>query len=349
MISRENRIILDIDRLDIHEGEVLAIIGPNGAGKTTLLLTLDRLIKPDSGQLYFQGIPVETIDELKYRRMIGLVMQDPLLLDMNVLDNVMSGLRFRRMARYEIEKRAKQWLQQLGITHLKDRPARRLSGGEAQRVSLARAFALHPKLVLLDEPFAALDTPTRIRLLKDLKSLLASTGVSAVFITHDQDEALMLGERVAVLLDGRLRQQGSPQEVFSKPVDEHVAAFVGVEIIIPAEVADNQEGILLVNVDGVQLEAVGDVVVGKEVLVCLRPEDVTLWPNDFPFSSSARNRIAGRISRIVSQGALVHVELDCGFPLSALITRSSARDLGLVEDQKVLAVFKASAIHIIPR
>ena len=139
------------------------------------------------------------------------------------------------------------WLERLGIAHLRSRSARRLSGGEAQRVSLARAFAIQPDLLMLDEPFSALDAPTRMRLMEDFQSLLAETGLTTVFITHDRDEAIFLGDRVAVLLEGGLRQVGTPQEVFTAPLDPQVAAFVGVETILPGEVIASQDGHLVVD------------------------------------------------------------------------------------------------------
>lgn len=355
-VRREARTVLQIDALTVEQAEVLAVIGPNGAGKSTLLLTIARLIEPGGGALFFRGASSVSISDLDFRRRIGLVLQEPLLLDTTVFANVAAGLRFRRLPTTEVKRRVAEWLRRLEIEHLCDRPARALSGGEAQRVSLARAFALQPQLLLLDEPFSALDAPSRARLLADLQSLLAQTQVTTIFITHDLDEALLLGDRVAVLLDGRLRQVGSPQEVFAAPADAEVAAFVGVETIIPGRVVAAQEGQAIVEAAGLRLEAVGDLAVGRAVLFCLRAEDVTLWnePALPPYqgrgdSSSARNRLRGRVRGMSAQGALVRVEVDCGFPLMALITRASAREMGLTEGAPVTAAFKASAVHLIPR
>jgi tungstate transport system ATP-binding protein len=136
-------------------------------------------------------------------------------------------LKFRRSSKAQIEERVNHWLDRLGVAHLSQRPARKLSGGEAQRVSLARAFALQPELLLLDEPFTALDAPTRIRLLEDLKSVLSETKMATIFITHDLQEALKLATRMAVILDGRVEQIGIPQDVFDRPVNDRVAGFLG--------------------------------------------------------------------------------------------------------------------------
>lgn len=370
LVRREGRPVLDVEHLAVTAGQVLAIIGPNGAGKSTLLLALGLLLQPDRGQVWFRGRPADAEGELAYRRRIGLVLQEPLLLDASVRDNVTIGLRFRGLPRSEVNARADEWLARLGIAHLQHRPARALSGGEAQRTSLARALALQPELLLLDEPFSALDTPTRARLLDDLRSLLAATRVTTVFVTHDRDEALLLGDQVAVLLDGRLRQVGPPEQVFTAPADGEVAAFVGVETVIPGRVVAAHEGQVLVAVrparpgqGDLHLEAVvaadhtdasappgpaGDWV-GRPVLACLRPEDVTLWAGDVAPHSSARNRLPGRVARLTPQGPLVRVVVDCAFPVVALITRASAREMGLTEGQPVTATFKASAVHLLSR
>ncbi len=349
LVRRGAQTVLQVEHLSVHQGEVLALIGPNGAGKSTLLLTLARLLKPEAGRLSFRGQPLEQEDELGYRRRLALVLQEPLLLDTTVFDNVAAGLRYRRLPAAEVKQRVDEWLSRLGIEHLRDKSARQLSGGEAQRVSLARAFALQPELLLLDEPFAALDAPTRLRLRDDLQALLRQTAITTIFVTHDLDEALQMGDRVGVLIGGCLRQVGRPQEVFNAPADGEVAAFVGVETVVAGQVVAAQDGRLIVAANGLHLEAVGDLEAGRSVWLCLRPEDVTLLPADDSTPSSARNRLSGRILRLTPQGALVKVSLDCGFPLVALITRASAQELGLQEGAQVTAVFKASAIHLIPR
>lgn len=349
-VERNGRMALRVDHVSVEEGETLAVIGPNGAGKSTLLLTIAGLLQPREGKIVFRGKPVEAWGGLIYRRKIGLVLQNPLLLDGTVFDNVAIGLKFRRLPRGEIVRRVDEWLQRLGLAHLRQRKVDRLSGGEAQRVSLARAFALEPELLLLDEPFSGLDAPTRAHLLEDLQVLLKTTRVTTIFVTHDQDEAMLLGGRIAVILEGSLRQVGTAQEVFSAPSDSEVAAFVGVETVISGQITESREGRLVVQANGIQLEAVGDVAVGRQIFLCLRPEDITLWPRDSQAdASSARNRLNGRVQRLIWQGALVRVVVDCGFPLVALVTRASANEMGLVEGMEVRAAFKASAVHLIAR
>jgi molybdopterin-binding protein len=343
--------VLEISHLAVEQGQTLAVIGPNGAGKSTLLLGLAGLLTPTSGEICLQGQTIQPKALLAYRRRIGLVLQDALLLDTSIFNNLASGLRFRGVPKAEISQRVNLWASRLGIAHLLARPARQISGGEAQRASLARAFALRPELLLLDEPFSALDAPTRTRLLSDLHALLEETRITTIFITHDLDEALMLGDQVAVLLGGRLRQVGTSEEVFATPSDSDVAAFVGVETIIPGRVLSSLEGQVLIEVRGQQFEAIGEAIPGRPVYLCLRPEDITIWLEEEakPAHSSARNRLTGRVNRLTQQGPLVRVVVDCGFPLTALITRTSAHEMGLVEGSPVEATFKASAVHLIGR
>lgn len=348
-VARGQDFHLSIEQLDIVDGEVLAIIGPNGAGKSTLLLTITRLLNPLSGTIRYKGQDITKIDELAYRRNLALVLQEPLLFDTTVYHNIAIGLRFRGISIAEQEKRIELWLSRLNINHLKTRPATQLSGGQAQRVSLARAMVLEPTLLLLDEPFRALDSPTRTALIDDLRRLLSETRTTAIFVTHNQDQALSIGSRVAVILDGKLQQVGLPQSVFSAPLDSKIADFLGVENILPGVVRTSETGKIMVEVNGNQLEAVGDADPGRDVYFCLRPEDITIWKTpDIPMSS-ARNQLHGIVSTITNQGHLLQIRIDCGFPLIALITRASADDLEIKIGLQVSAAFKASAVHLIPR
>lgn len=226
LVRRGDHPALQLDALSILEGEVLAVVGPNGAGKSTLLLTLARLLKPERGKILFSGRQFSAESDTVYRRRIALVMQDPLLFDTSVFENVASGLRFRGESKESIHRDVPLWLERLGVWHLSKRRAGELSGGEAQRVSLARALVLKPQLLLLDEPFSALDPPTRSRLLEDLDALLDETATTTVFVTHDLNEAAQLAGRMAVIVGNRLRQVGGPADVFATPVDQDVAQFV---------------------------------------------------------------------------------------------------------------------------
>jgi tungstate transport system ATP-binding protein len=350
-VNLGSRIVLDIPSLEVARGEVLAIIGPNGAGKTILLLTLSLLITPSRGTIRIWGEEVDRRSNLvSLRRRMAAIFQEPLLLNTSVQENVETGLRFRGLPHDERKRRIGVWLERFGISHLANRQARALSGGEAQRVSLARAFALEPEILFLDEPFSALDAPTRDSLINDLRSVLLETGTTTVFVTHNREEALAMAQRVGVLIRGRLLQTGSPGEVFTSPVNKDVAGFVGMENIVAGEVARQKEGLAEIRLGTAVVEAVSDAPAGQKVYFCLRPEEVTITvPGGEALQTSARNWLVGKVSVITPSGSLVKVTVDCGFPLVSFITRRSAEELALTEGQLIQASFKATAIHLIRR
>ena len=218
--------VLQVAALSVRPGEILAIIGPNGAGKSTLLRVMGLLERPTEGRVYFREQEIDQKDSLGVRRRMASVFQEPLLLNASVYENAALGLKLRGLNHRDVEQKVRPWLERLGVVHLAGRQARSLSGGEAQRTSLARAFALDPELLLLDEPFSALDPPTREELLLDLETILRETGITTVFVTHDRNEAFMLGDRVAVLIGGELLQVGAANDVFAQPVNQEVARFV---------------------------------------------------------------------------------------------------------------------------
>ncbi len=346
LVRAEQTTILDVPELAVGRGEVLVLVGPNGAGKSTLLLVAAGLKKPTSGSVNFTKNP--RLADLDYRRKVSTVFQSPLLLSDTVQNNIASGLRFRGIAGEEIHKRVEYWMDQLHIAHLAKRRANGLSGGEAQRVSLARAFCLETELILMDEPFSSLDAPTRQELLGDLREIFSKTNQTCIYVTHDLEEALAIGDRVAIFFKGRLHQLDSAVNVFDHPTTPEVASFVGVENIISGIVKSKSQGLLQIQVDGLTVEAVGELAAGTHVFVCLRPEDIILTSSE-PESkpSTARNHIVCRIIQMINQGPLIRIRLEAGFSLTALVTRSSAKEMNLEVGKEVLALFKASAIHLI--
>lgn len=224
-IQRGGVAVLNIPHFSIAIEEKVAVIGPNGAGKSSLLLGLACLIGRDSGRIIFKGEEVTPRNEVDFRRRIAMVFQEPLLFDTTVLDNVAEGLRIRNIKRSEARDRAKESLDLFRVGHLASRSAHKLSGGEAQRVSLARAFAVRPELILMDEPFSSLDLPTRITLAEDLGRILHESGTAAIIATHDRIEAFRVVERLLVMDGGSVIQEGTPKEVIAHPANEFVAAF----------------------------------------------------------------------------------------------------------------------------
>lgn len=217
--------VLDLPHFSVAAEEKVAVVGPNGAGKSSLLLGLACLLRRESGTISFRGKPVMECGETAYRRKIAMVFQEALLFDTTVLDNVAEGLRIRGTGRNEARKIARDSLELFKVGHLAGRSARKLSGGEAQRVSLARAFAVRPELLLMDEPFSSLDLPTRIVLAEDLGRILHESGTAAIIATHDRIEAFHIVDRLVVLDGGMIVQEGTPKEVLAHPVNAFVAAF----------------------------------------------------------------------------------------------------------------------------
>lgn len=357
-VIKGGALLVDLPRLELPGGEVLSLIGPNGAGKTTLMQALAFLTKPTAGSILFKGQRVEGAQAaLAYRRRIAMVFQEPLLFNATVSENVAAGLKFRKLDRSRIRKIVESQLERFGIARLRKRSTRTLSGGEAQRTSLARAFATEPEILFLDEPFASLDPPTREALTDDLETALRATGTTAVLATHDRTEALRLSDRIGIMNRGKMIQIGPPDEVMNRPADEFTAAFVGAETIVPGRVTESNGGSFLAAVEpttagaaacaGNVIEAVGEARVGEHVVFSIRPENITLSLR--AEESSARNQFRGKIERIVPVGFFFKVQIECGFPLSAFITRRSLDELSLSEGTEVYASFKATAIHVVKR
>ncbi|HBX24465.1 MAG TPA: ABC transporter ATP-binding protein [Desulfotomaculum sp.] len=218
LLVRGKKTILQIDEFKLNQGDRVALIGPNGAGKSTFLKTLALLEKPTAGSVFFRGQLVNNINTLSFRRRMAVVFQEPLLLNTTVYNNVAQGLKFRSVERADIDRRVNYWLKKLGITDLSNRTPLHLSGGEAQRVNLARAFVLEPEVVFLDEPFSALDFPTRVDLLEKLGELLTNTATTALFVTHDFMEIPYLTDNVAVIDGGSVVHRGGVREIMKGSV-----------------------------------------------------------------------------------------------------------------------------------
>lgn len=340
--------VLSIPQLAIMKGEILSLIGPNAAGKSTLLLMLAGLQKISRGKIFFNG---QSINEksvfFDYRRRVTMVFQESLLFDTTVYENVASGLKIHGIKQREIRLRVEEYLERFGILHLIRRSARKLSGGEAQRTSLARAFAIRPEIIFLDEPFSSLDAPTKELLISDLGRILGETKTTAVLATHEQSEALRLSDRLAVMKNGRIVQIGTPTEVINYPVDEFVASFVGTETILMGVVKEKEAGSFIVFVNDHKIEVAGTANLKDEVILCIRPENVMVSKGIASTNTSARNNFRGKIIKINPAGFIHKLHIDCGFPIVAFITNHSLESLSLKTGDDVAVSFKATAIHAI--
>ncbi len=342
---------LRVERLRVPAGETLALIGPNGSGKSTLLRVLALLEHPAAGTLRVHGQPVRygSRSLLELRRRTATVFQAPLLCDTTVYRNVALGLGFRRLPRSEIEARVARWLDRFGIGHLAQRSARTLSGGEAQRTSLARAFVLEPEVLFLDEPFAALDPPTRDALLLDLEAALSESGVTTVFVTHELSEALLLADRVGIMFGGKVEQVGLPDEIFSSPATLEVARFVGIENLFSGILRAYDGRCHDVEVSGVTVRVTSpaSLAPGDEVTLCLRAADVALGRPTAPQLLTDQNVLLGTVKRVVPVGGHVRVHVDVGFELRALVTRHAVHHLRLAPGTTVRAAFAQDAPHLL--
>ncbi len=346
LVERGGAVILDVPELALAAGEVLAVIGPNGAGKTTLLTSVLGLQKSISsgtvarGEFTFPGTPPHV-----YRRGFAMVFQDSLLFNGTVFDNVASGLRIRGLGRREVEKTVHEQLERFGVAALRNRKAHSLSGGEARRVSLARALATSPEILLLDEPFASLDAPARESILDDLEKALSGSRTAVMLVTHDRIEALRLADTLLVLEKGRILQKGGTIDVLRRPASEFVASFAGTETVVAGKVARSGGGIVVVAAAGVEIEAAGEAYRGQRVALCIRPENIVLAAGGGK-KTSARNSFTGRITRLLPMAHFYKAVIDCGFPLVAYVTHRSMEEMGLREGLRVNASFKATSVHI---
>ena len=342
------RAALRLSRLDIEAGEVLAIIGPNGSGKSTLLRVAGLLQPPTDGTVWLGGENVRKADTLALRRRIATLFQEPLLLNATVYENAALGLKLRGVGRAEITRRLEPWLERFGIAHLAGRSARTLSGGEAQRTSLARAFVLDPELLLLDEPFAALDAATREALLSELRAVIESSKITTVLVTHDRQEAFTLGKRVGVLKEGNLLQIGPRDEVFFRPRTSAVAEIVGVENCLAGvvEAAGDDFSTVRLGPDQMILRVAGRFEAEAKVTLCIRPEALLLKGG--ACAASGYNRWTGRVAAITPGINQHRVIFDCGgFSLIALGEREHLSDSAYAAGQACSVLISPFAVHVI--
>lgn len=338
-------------RYPVGQSTVLVLFGPSGSGKTTILRSIAGLEWPEHGRIQFLSQTwldtAHGIRKAPQERNIGYMSQDYALFPpYTVAGNIAYGLG--ELGREERKKRVAAAVDLLQLQGLEDRKPRQLSGGQQQRVALARAVARQPQLLLLDEPLSALDAPTRALVRDDLRRLLTQLALPSIIVTHDWTEALIFGDLIAVMDAGSLLQIGPPQEVFSRPATASVAQIVGIETVVEGDVVESDHGLATVSVNGVMLKSLGEHRRGSAVYACIRAEDVLLEQVGSGLSS-ARNHLAGRVSEMVPQGILVKVTIDCGFPLTVVITRGASEELGLQPGSSVVAAIKAGAVHVVQR
>ncbi len=330
---------------------ITVLFGPSGCGKTTTLRCLAGLERPDTGRILFEQQPwfdaERKIMLRPQQRDIGYLFQEYALFPhLTVAGNIAYGLR--NNTRNQQRRLVADMVDLFHLGGLEDRYPNQISGGEQQRVALAHVLVRRPRLLLLDEPLSALDQPTRDQLRTEMRRPLADFGIPVVLVTHERIEAMTLADHLIVLDHGKIRQQGTVEEVFNRPADVEVARIVGMGNVLPGQIVKIEDGLATIAVGNAHLLTVAPAVDVQLVYVNIRPEDVILQKGA-PDHSSPRNRLHGTITTLLPEGPLVRVMLDCGFHLQALVTRNACTELELRAGDAVTAMVKAPAIHLMAR
>ncbi len=325
--------------LDVSDGELLALVGPSGCGKTTLLRLIAGFEAPDAGDILFDGQSILGVPP--ERRGVGLVFQNYALFPhMTVFQNISYGLKFARSSG-NVRDRVRELLELVGLAGLEGRMPSELSAGQQQRVALARALAPHPKVLLLDEPLSALDAKLRERLRLEIKRIQRALKITTLYVTHDQEEALAVADRVAVMSVAHIEQIGTPHEVYHTPKTEFVARFIGRGNLFSGQVVrrDGESVLLAVGESTIRARAPHDIEIGQSVTVLVRPERIQL-------TQAAENTLAGKIVGLEFAGDAVWLHVEAAG--STLAVKASTLDDTLGEGASVRLGFSASDVYIVP-
>ncbi|WP_416067290.1 ABC transporter ATP-binding protein [Rhizobium sp. ZK1] len=289
--------------ISLPRGEMLALLGPSGCGKTTILRMIAGLIAPTSGAIRLDGRDVSSIPV--YKRNMGMVFQAYALFPhMTVAENISFGLEMRKVGRAEREERVRRALDLVKLAGLGGRKVSQLSGGQQQRAAIARSLVIEPELLLLDEPLSNLDAKLRDEMRDEIRDIQARTGVTAIFVTHDQDEALSMADRLAVMSAGKLEQIGTPLDIFDRPQTEFVASFIGAGTFFEGKVA----GPGLAEVDGLPpIHFAGEAAVGSSIKLMVRPHRLLLAGD-----AGQPNSFSGVVEHIVYRGQILTLSVRCG-------------------------------------
>jgi ABC-type Fe3+/spermidine/putrescine transport system ATPase subunit len=327
--------------LEVDAGEYFMLVGPSGAGKTLLLETVAGLHRPKDGGIWFGEEEVTSLEP--ERRNVGMVYQDCALFPhLSVAENILFGLRVRHRTRSAMSTALADMVSLVKIGNLLDRKPGRLSGGEKQRVALARALAIGPRLLLLDEPLSALDPENREELQAELKRVHQELNITVVHVTHDFDEAMVLGKHMAVIGGGIIRQVGIPDEIFRRPDSEFVARFAMMRNVLPGELVRRSDGVRAFRSGGIELVTSSSRETASHA--CIRPDDIEA-SGDLSHQGG-RNRFTGRVVRIEDRGVACHVVVDVPPEIICTIPRRAFAQMNVAIGQEIRIGFDPEAVHL---
>ncbi len=331
--------------LTITEGEFFTLLGPSGCGKTTTLRVIAGFYDPDEGAVLFGDTPMNGVPPAE--RGIGIVFQNYALWPhMTVADNIAYGLRIQRVSTGEIESRVQRVLHQVGLEGLEHRTPGQLSGGQQQRVAVARALVLNPRVLLLDEPLSNLDAKVRSRLRSEIRRLQQDLHITTIYVTHDQEEALVLSDRIAVMDHGRVLQIGTPIELYEQPASLFVADFIGTNNLVPGTVATVGDGMAVLETPAGRLrgKVSGQLAAGRRAVVAIRPENLVL-----DGGGDTDVTMKGRIVLSQYLGSLIRYEIEAGAGVALRIDVSDPKSHRLLAPGHEVAVrFASSAAQVFP-
>jgi|WetSurMetagenome_2_1015567.scaffolds.fasta_scaffold61000_2 ABC-type Fe3+/spermidine/putrescine transport system ATPase subunit len=326
--------------LDVAKGDYFMLVGPTGSGKTVLIETIAGLHRLNAGQITIDNRDVTLL--APEARNIGMVHQDGVLFPhLRVSENITFGLKTRHLPGPEVKQRMSEVTELVGVGHLLDRKPGKLSGGEKQKVALARALAIRPGVLLLDEPLSALDPETRESMQSEIRRIRQQLDITVIHVTHDLDEAMVLGKHIAVIGAGRIRQVGNPDEIFRRPASEFVARFTLMRNIFRGELLSNSANGNSFRSGNLELAA--HATLNKAEFACIRPDDVIISPNQ---NRGTANSITAPVVRIEDRGVAYHVFINGPPEICCLLTRRHLSEMDLRVGQVVTVTLPSECIHV---
>ena len=317
-----------IDNLDleINDGEFFTLLGPSGCGKTTTMRVVAGFIDPQEGDVYFGDDRMNHVPA--HKRNTGMVFQDYALFpNMTIYDNIAYGLKARKESKRDIDRKVHAILEKVELSALGKRSPNQLSGGQQQRVALARALVIEPEVLLMDEPLSNLDAKLRVNMREVIKRLQKEVEITTIFVTHDQEEAVSVSDRVAVMRQGHIEQIGNPMDVYRNPANRFVAGFIGSANLIEAQVISSNSGkdMAVLDIDGEQIQVSNTKELPSNVLCCLRPEEISIVDGN----ETGLNTLKGRVTSVMFMGSMIKYRIQAFNDKELKVEKQNLNDLGI--------------------